>query len=59
MTRKELLKFVTKGTKPEDFYYRPGIDDTSRLFLHSIKDNPQHLERKKRFESYTGYKQHY
>lgn len=61
MTRKELLNLVleSESRKSEDLYHKPGLDDTSRLFLHSIKENPQHLQRKKLFRNYTGYEQRY
>ena len=62
MTRKELLKLlqsVEEIQKNEELYNKAGLDDVSRLFLHSIKQNPQHLKRKQLFESYTGYQQRY
>ena len=62
MTRKELLKLlqsVEETQKNEELYNRPGLDSVSRVFLHSLKENPQHQRRKQLFESYTGYQQRY
>ena len=59
MTRKELLKLFEESKIKDELYNRPGLDDTARLFLHSLKQNPQHLKRKQLFESYTGYQQRY
>ena len=62
MTRKELLKLVEKIEKArinEELYYRPGLDDVSRMFLYSIKENLHHKNRKEKFKDYTGYQQRY
>lgn len=59
MKRRELLKLLTGGKKPEDYYSKPGIDSVSKTFLHSIKDNIAHQQRKERFKNYTGYRQVY
>ena len=63
MTRKELLKLAEQAEEKirldKELYFKPGIDNTARMFLHSIKENSYHKNRKKKFESYTGYQQRY
>jgi len=50
---------IKKKSKPEDHYAKPGLDNVSRLFLHSLKENLNHQRRKEIFQEFTGYQQHY
>ena len=63
MTRKELLNLAEQAEEKirldKELYFKPGLDNTARLFLHSIKQNPQHQRRKNKFKDYTGYEQRY
>lgn len=59
MNRKELLKLAEKSRIENELYDRNGIDDTAKLFLHSLKRNEYHQNRKRIFENYTGYEQRY
>ena len=62
MTRKELLQLAEQAEEKameNKKYFRPGLDDTSRLFLHSILKNPHHQRRRKQFEEYSGCESRY
>ena len=59
MTRKEILKLVEKSQAENELYNRVGLDDISRLFLHSLKLNQCHQNRKRIFEDYAKYEQRY
>ena len=50
---------IRKKLKPENHYMKPGIDDVARLFLHSIKENLIHQNRREKFKVYNGYEPHY
>ena len=59
MTSKELLERVRKSQIENEIYNRNGIDNTARTFLHCLKQNRTHQNRKKIFQDYTGYEQRY
>lgn len=66
MNRKELLELaleqqeqVKQDKLNRELYFQPGIDNTARLFLHSIKENQFHQRRKDKFDSYSGYESRY
>lgn len=59
MTRKELLKLVEESRLDKELYYRPGLDNVSRLFLNSIRENLHHQRRRKKFEEYSGCESRY
>ena len=60
MTRKELLKLLEKFQFEDDGeYYRSGLDDVCRTFLHCLRENEVHQRRRKIFEEYSGYESQY
>ena len=62
MNRKELLQLASQQQEKQEndkLYYRPGLDNVSRLFLHSIKENLHHQRRRKQFEEYSGCESRY
>lgn len=61
MTSKELLHFMEKIQIEDDGekYFRSGLDDVCRLFLHCLKENKNHQRRREIFEEYSGYESQY
>ena len=62
MTRKELLQLIEKFSDIEDDgekYYKAGLDNACRTFLHCLKENEIHQRRRKIFQQYSGYEPHY
>lgn len=60
MTRRELLKLCLKPIDDgDDKYFKSGLDDTCRIFLHCIRENENHKRRQKIFEKYSGYESQY
>ena len=60
MTRKELLRLLEEiEIKDDGEYYRSGLDDVCRTFLHCLKENEVHQRRRERFKTWNGYEPHY
>ena len=60
MTRKELLRLLEEiEIKDDGEYYRSGLDDVCRTFLHCLKENKNHQRRRKIFQQYSGYESQY
>ena len=61
MTRKELLRLLEEIEIKDDGkkYFRSGLDDVCRLFLHCLKENKNHQRRRKIFQQYSGYESQY
>ena len=58
--KRQLIKIRRKiKPKPENIYYKPGLDSTSRLFLIAIKENLTHQNRREKFKEWNGYQPRY
>ncbi len=57
MTRCELLKLLEKIQFEDDGekYFRSGLDDVCRTFLHCLKENATHQRRREKFQQWNGY----
>ena len=58
MKNRKLIK-IRRKIKPEDIYSKPGLDNVSKLFLISIRENLIHQQRRERFRIWNGYEPHY
>ena len=56
--KRQLIK-IRRKIKPEDIYSKPGLDNASRLFLISIKENLIHQNRREKFKEWNGYQPRY
>ena len=61
MTRTELLRLLEEIEIKDDGekYYRSGLDNVCRTFLHCLRENEVHQRRRERFEEYSGYESQY
>lgn len=57
-TQRQLIR-IKKKAKKENHYNKPGLDSVAVLFLHSIKENICHQNRREIFKEYSGYEVHY
>ena len=58
MKNRKLIR-IKKKIKPEDHYNKVGLDNVSKLFLISIRENLIHQQRRERFRIWNGYEPHY
>ena len=61
MTRKELLRLLEEIEIKDDGekYFKSGLDDVCRTFLHCLRENEVHQRRREKFQQWNGYEPHY